>query len=78
MSLEAAGDDADCAAEVRAFWDAHLPFLLSVRDGYAYFAVCTAADGFGRIVAGREPEFEEATVVADSFEQFLASLLAAG
>lgn len=78
LSLDAAGDDARLAAEVRAFWDAHLPFLLSVRDGYAYFAVRTAADGFGQVVAGREPEFEAASVVAESFEQFLADLLAGG
>lgn len=70
MSLEAAGNAAE-TAEVRAFWDAHLPFLLSVRDGYAYLAVRTAPDGFGRVVAGREPEFEEASLVAGIFEQFL-------
>ena len=75
MSLDAAGDDLRLVAEVRAFWDAHLPFLLSVRDGYAYHAVRTATDGFGRVVAGREPEFEEASVVAESFGEFLSSLL---
>ncbi|MFO0968688.1 MAG: hypothetical protein U0793_24285 [Gemmataceae bacterium] len=77
LSLDAAGDDPRFAAKVRSFWDAHLPFLLSVRDGYAYFAIRTAADGFGRVVAGREPEFEEASRVAGSFEEFL-ELLAAG
>ncbi|HZZ80014.1 MAG TPA: hypothetical protein VFE62_15955 [Gemmataceae bacterium] len=77
LSLNAAGDDGRFAAKVRAFWDAHLPFLLSVRDGYAYFAIRTAADGFGRIVRGCEPEFEEASQIANSFEEFL-SLLADG
>lgn len=77
MSLEAADDDSEVADAARAFWDAHLPFVLSVRDGYAYFAIRTAADGFGRVVAGREPEFEEASEVARSFEDFL-SLLAEG
>jgi hypothetical protein len=75
MSLEAAGDDSRLAAHVRAFWDAYLPFMLSVRDGYAYYAVRTVADGFGRVVMGREPEFENASVMAESFEGFLDSLL---
>jgi hypothetical protein len=74
MSLEAAADDPRLASLVPAFWDVHLPFLLSVRDGYAYFAVRTAADGFGRVVTGREPEFEEASQVAGSFEEFLTLL----
>ncbi len=75
MSLDAAGDDAEFADAVRAFWDAHLPFMLSVRDGYAYFAVRTAADGFGTIVRGREPEFEVASTIADSFAEFVASVV---
>jgi hypothetical protein len=77
MSLEAAADDSRLADAVRGFWDEHLPFLLSVRDGYAYFAVRTAGEGFGRVVAGREPEFEETSEVARTFEEFL-SLLAEG
>ena len=63
MSLQAAGDDAQFAAKVRAFWDEQLPFMLSVRDGYAYYAIRTSANGFGRIIGGREPEFEDASVV---------------
>lgn len=74
MSLEAAKDDRRLGEAVRGFWNEHLPFLLSVRDGYAYFAIRTAADGFGRVVTGREPEFEEASQVADSFEEFLSVL----
>ncbi len=77
MSLDAAADDRRSAEAIRRFWDEHLPFLLSVRDGYAYFAVRTAADGFGRVVAGREPEFEETSQVSRTFEEFL-SLLAGG
>lgn len=75
MSLDAACGDPLLIAEVRGFWDAHLPFLLSVRSGYEYYAVRTAADGFGRVVAGREPEFEEASVVTESFEHFLDELV---
>ncbi len=75
MSLVAADGDADVVARVRDFWDSHLPFLLSVRDGYAYYAVRTKGDGFGWVVAGREPEFEETSVVAQSFDQFLMGLV---
>jgi hypothetical protein len=75
MSLDAAEGNARLVAAVRAFWDAHLPFLLSVRDGYAYHAIRTAPEGFGQVVAAREPEFEEASVVAGSFGEFLSSLL---
>ena len=77
ISLEAAEDDAGLVDAVREFWNEHLPFLLSVRDGYAYFAVRTAADGFGQVVTGCEPEFEEVSPVAGTFEEFL-SLLADG
>jgi hypothetical protein len=77
MSLEAAVDDRRLREAVSGFWNEHLPFLLSVRDGYAYFAVRTADDGYGQVVSGREPEFEEASAVASSFEEFL-SLLADG
>ena len=78
MSLDAAGGDTPLVASVRDFWDAHLPFLLSVRDGYAYHAVRTKGDGVGLVVAGREPEFEEPSVVAESFDQFLTNLLTTG
>ena len=75
LSLDAAGGDARWSAEVRAFWDAHFPFLCSVGDGYGYYAILMSGDGFGGVVAGREPEFEQAEVVAASFDVFLASLL---
>jgi hypothetical protein len=71
LSLKAGIDDDRFTAQVRAFWDAHLPFFLSVRDGYAYFAVRTATDGFGQVVAGREPEFDEPSKVAETFTDFL-------
>jgi len=74
LSLEAAEGDPAWIAEIRRFWDHHFPFLLSVKDGYAYYAVCTAEDRFGQIVEGREPEFEGTSPVADSFKDFLAKL----
>lgn len=75
MSLAASAGDEQATAQVLAFWDAHLPFMLSVRDGYSYWAIRTVSDGFGKVVTGREPEFEQVSDVADSFEDFLSLLL---
>ena len=72
LSLDAADGDAGFSSEIRAFWDSHFPFLFSVHSGYAYHAVCTAADHFGQVVEGYEPAFEEVVPVADSFESFIA------
>lgn len=69
ISLKAA-DTHQEAAEVADFWSAHCPILLSVRGQYSYLAVRTD----GAIVHGEEPEFEEATVVAPSFEDLLDSI----
>jgi hypothetical protein len=57
-----------------AFWDRHLPVLMSVRDGYGYLAI--ERDSL-RVVSGREPEYEETTPVADTVGEALA-LVAAG
>ena len=75
MSLAAWDGDRHGIAKVQAFWDSHFPFMLSVQFGYAYYAVCTTADEFGRVVTGREPEFEYVSPVAESFELFLSFLL---
>jgi hypothetical protein len=75
LSLDAARGDAKLITEIRAFWDCHFPFLFSVHSGYAYHAVCTADDRFGKVVEGYEPEFEEALPVADSFESFMTAFL---
>lgn len=75
VSLDAAGDDVALINEIRAFWKCHFPFLFSVSSGYAYHAICTENDRFGCVVSGSEPDFEDATLVADSFENFLTMLL---
>lgn len=76
LSLEAAGDDAEAIAAVQSFWDEHFPIVLSIGSGYAFYAVSMAAETFGQIVEGYEPEFEEVSVVAGSFESFITALLA--
>ena len=52
---------------ITKFWDRHLPLFLGV-DPYRYIAVATDS---GHLVAGSEPEFEEATTVARSIEGLL-------
>lgn len=66
LSLEAAGDDSEWKEEIRQWWDKRLPIIISVREGYSFYAI-DLEGGNGRIVRGEEPEFEEAEVVADSF-----------
>jgi hypothetical protein len=75
LSLDSARGDARLITNIRKFWDSHFPFLFSIHSGYGFHAVCTADDQFGRVVAGYEPEFEQVSPVADSFEGFLATFL---
>lgn len=69
QSLEAAEDEEEVAA-IKAFWNAHLPFMLSVKNGYAYFAIVLDGADKGKIVIGNEPMYEETTVVADDLPAF--------
>lgn len=56
------------------FWNNHLPIALSVRNGYAYFAIDVGND-FGSIIYSYEPEFEEPEKIASSFNEFLDLLM---
>ncbi len=64
-------DVKDDEAEIKSFWNEHLPICLSLKDGYSYYALCLKD---GTIVTGEEPEFEETTEVAPSFRDFLQML----
>lgn len=75
LSLTAAEGDSRATEKIRAFWDHHFPFMLSVRSGYEFFAVCTSSEHFGAVVQGGEPEFEEVSTVAGSFSEFASRLL---
>ena len=68
VSLASAAGDEAWTAEVRSFWDEHLPFALSTRGEYAYLAI----DRSGRVWAGVAPELECPGLVADSLEAFAA------
>ena len=72
LSLQSAEGDDAWRAEIRAFWDDHLPIVLSVRDGYAYYAISMTD---GSVVYGSEPEFEECEMAAGSFAEFLERIM---
>lgn len=72
LSLQSAEGDEVWTGEIKAFWDQHLPIVMSVRDGYAYYAISMED---GSVVYGAEPEFEECKQVAGSFEEFLKRIM---
>lgn len=76
IGLEAAKEDGDkeWESEIEKWWDGHLPIILSVRDGYAFYAIDMESDA-GTIVYGREPEFEETEKVADNLQDFLRLII---
>ena len=78
LDLDAAG--AAGGAEVRAFWDAHLPILQAVDGDYAGLAVVVnpAAADYGAVVRTDAPDFTEAATISGSFADFLAVVAAAG
>lgn len=72
---EAMDDEAGEPA-VRAFWDAHLPILLSVAGDYAYLAVVVdpKARDYGAVVRGDSPDFRRPSRISASFAEFLATV----
>ncbi|MCR5837619.1 MAG: SMI1/KNR4 family protein [Lachnospiraceae bacterium] len=73
MSLEAAQNDAEWKKEILEWWKDKLPIILSVRNGYTFYAI--EIDNSGAIVKGTEPEFENAIVVANNFDDFLKKIM---
>lgn len=68
QSLDAA--EADQIDGVKQFWECHLPILMSVKNGYQYIAIGIGEQHANKIFYGREPEYEEAVLVANSFAEF--------
>lgn len=68
LSLESAEDDKELIEYIKGFWDYHFPIIFSVKNCYTYFAI--NLENYS-IVCGGEPEFEETTYIAGSFEEFL-------
>ena len=71
QSLDVCDNDEE-KESIISFWDIHLPIILSVENGYSYYAVNTEN---GCVVSGHEPEFEECTVIADSFSAFIEKII---
>jgi hypothetical protein len=69
----------DAPDDSRAFWDAHLPIMLSVEDPYVVLSVVVdkAARNYGAVVRSEDPDFHETDTVAASFEAFLALIAGA-
>lgn len=72
ISLESAEDDKEWQREIQNFWDKYFPIVMSVKDGYSYYAMSMKD---GSIVYGMEPEFEECQVIADSFCDFMQKIV---
>jgi hypothetical protein len=75
ISIESADDDKRLIGEIKEFWRSHIPFLFSVKTGYAYFAICLNSEDFGKVVCGFEPEFEEINCFCDNFSGFMEILM---
>jgi hypothetical protein len=70
MALETY-DDPIYRAGIKAFWDSHFPFMLAVYSDYDYLAIRLTSEGFGSVVHGYAPDWEEPSPIADSFAAFL-------
>ena len=68
MQAAADAEDKEWEARIKDFWNHHLPFCLSVKGGYSYYAI-RMEDGI--VVRGAEPEFEDTTETAASFREFM-------
>jgi hypothetical protein len=71
QSLQAAGKDQSQIDAVTLFWDKHFPIAICVEDGYVYYALCEN----GTVVTGRGPEFEQTTIFADNYLDFLKKII---
>jgi hypothetical protein len=75
QSIEAALDDDDLKNDVSNFWNSHFCFLMSVKSGYSHMSIKTRGDNIGNVVWGFEPEYEEASFFAASFDEFMGILV---
>ncbi|WP_306220165.1 SMI1/KNR4 family protein [Cohnella sp. WQ 127256] len=74
LSLEAAENDEKWKSEITSWWDNYLPIVMSVDDGYSFYAIDLTND-IGAIVQGYEPEFEEVEKIANSLEDFFQLII---
>lgn len=57
---------------ITRFWDRHLPIFRSVEGEYSYYAIDTET---GNVVYGYGPEYEDASIAAQSFEEFIEKII---
>ncbi len=74
ISLEAAEGDEEWISEISLWWDKKFPIIMSVGDGYSFYAI-NMSDGKYSVIRGCEPEFEEAELVASDLEEFLRLIM---
>lgn len=72
QSLSCVGNDTVWKEDIVAYWNHHIPVLMSVDGEYSYFAIDTKT---GDVVLGYEPEFEESEIIAESFDSFLQKII---
>jgi hypothetical protein len=70
MELEDEGPRGPDPAEVRRFWDEHMPFMLSVGGEYAWIGFRVAGDRFGSVVEAWE-DLRNPSDVARDFDEFI-------
>ncbi len=70
ISIESATDNGK--EKIKEFWSNNIPIIMSVKNGYEYYAINIES---GKIVYGFEPEFEESEIVAESFEDFITKVI---
>ena len=72
-SLDNALGDRALMADIKSWWDKHLPvMIMECKSGCQYFAIDCLTGG---IVKGCEPNFEETTPVATSFKNLLEKII---
>ena len=74
LSLEAAQGDDEWKGEIEAWWKHKLPIIMSVKNGYSFYAIDLDSET-SAIIKGEEPEFEEAEIVTKDFYEFLNMLM---
>jgi len=52
-----------------------LPFLMSVKNGYAYVAIGIGDHNSGKVFYGSEPEYEQTLLIAETFSEFKESYI---
>lgn len=67
------GASMDNGKTERAWWDKHLPFIMSSKNGYDEFYVINTEDG--SIEHGEEPSYEDTKIVANSLDDFWKKII---